>query len=390
METRTGATVPVEAIPPWEPRTVYVIGGVGAGLAALAALLGTFGTPSLDPFRLAAAGLGVLVAGIAVWLRSNLPAAWLLAAAACGLAVFGFPTAWDSAWRLSMVFGVVALLAAGLVMLSWKHRVIAFSVLIFIHFGGILAAVLGPQPQAWLAGQAWIRLYRPYLQFMYLNNAYQFYSPDPGPAILVWACVKYKTDEDKIHREWYRFPRRPEQLRDPLAMTYYRRLSLTEQVNPAGQNPSALDWEEIDQRRKMRNDVPLNTPSLDALAYRPPAFELQERVIPEYVRFIAREMEKPDMTIESIKFYRIEHRIVAPMEFGNGLSPYDPTTYLPYFFGEFTPQGELIDSEEPLLYWLIPIIRRQTGTFGASDQYGTPSSDSLDDHLSQHAGLKAF
>ena len=34
---------------------------------------------------------------------------------------------------------------------------------------------------------AWVYFYRPYLQFMYLERHVSlFYSPEPGPGILVW------------------------------------------------------------------------------------------------------------------------------------------------------------------------------------------------------------
>src|SRR5262249_51727018 len=32
-----------------------------------------------------------------------------------------------------------------------------------------------PSPSPWLSTQIWTRIYRPYLEFLYLNNAYHFY-----------------------------------------------------------------------------------------------------------------------------------------------------------------------------------------------------------------------
>ncbi len=48
----------------------------------------------------------------------------------------------------------------------------------------------------------WGKVYRPYLQFFYLNNAYHFYSPEPGPPVLVWFRIDY-TDNKSM---WYRIP----------------------------------------------------------------------------------------------------------------------------------------------------------------------------------------
>jgi hypothetical protein len=79
-------------------------------------------------------------------------------------------------------------------------------------------------------------------------------------------------------------------------------------------------------------------------------------------------------TVTRVKMFRVEHRVLQPNQFlgydnpldvqyqpGQAarkmgqLSPYHPSTYQPYYVGEFTPDGELTNPNDPLLYWLVPI-----------------------------------
>jgi hypothetical protein len=88
-----------------------------------------------------------------------------------------------------------------------------------------------------------------------------------------------------------------------------------------------------------------------------------------------------------VKIYRVVHRLLSPREFSEGLDANDPTTYQAYYQGDFAPSGKLKPScfrvvrtrggrvdvyQDPLLYWLIPIVRDSDG--------------SLTDYVRLHAG----
>jgi hypothetical protein len=60
-----------------------------------------------------------------------------------------------------------------------------------------------------------------------------------------------------------------------------------------------------------------------------------------------------------VKLYRVTHQVISPLELSKGLHPLDKTKYLPYFLGEFDGQGQLIDPNEPFLYWYLPIVKTQ-------------------------------
>ena len=100
----------------------------------------------------------------------------------------------------------------------------------------------------------------------------------------------------------------------------------------------------------------------------------------------------------TVKVYRLEHQTLDVGEFtgvtqpeGKPIDPYHPATYRPYFLGEFgwkpdpdhpgVPRVELLNPQEPMLYWLVPVIPRPEGS--------PPGPDGKDyiDFLSQHAGV---
>ena len=71
--------------------------------------------------------------------------------------------------------------------------------------------------------------------------------------------------------------------------------------------------------------------------------------------------------------------------------PYHPTTYRPYFLGEFgfrpdpddpvKTRIELLNPQEPMLYWLVPVLPRPEGA------PRDPDGKDYVDFLSQHAGV---
>ena len=327
------------------------------GLAAIARLLLTVG--------------GVFAAGIAVWLQPKLVGILSAACLTGLLARFGFHPAWDSG-RLLVSFGsIVAGIAAVLMALPQTYRRIGVSVLVLLHFGSILAAVTGPPTYGyaapWLSQAATTYVYRPYQQFTYMYNAYHFYSPDPGPASQVWFCIHYQRENAKPGEDqrgdarWYKVPRRPADMTDPLALSYYRRLALTQQLENYLPTPLGPP-QEIARRREVRSwgddGIKWHPEFTRESQYRPPAEAIRRFLLPSFVRHVASLSEfKHDrgQPIYSIKVYRVEHRILGPgMLHNSGF--YDPPTYLPYFLGEYDRDGNAINVDDPLLGWLVPIF----------------------------------
>lgn len=396
-----------EVVPPFEWATVRKIGLVGAGLIACAAVIGivafaldgnTAPTPKWwgHSVRLFLVLFGALTAGAAVSMRPDLWQSWAIGASAALLAVFGTPAHWDS---FRLLFGAMTALA-----LTWtvllaapaKYRLPVLSVLLVFHFSGIFFATTTPPSTPWVTEQAFVRVYNPYLQFVYLRNAYHFYSPEPGPASLLVFLLKTETGADEKGRKtystkWVVMPKRPADVRDPLGLTYYRRLSITEQLArsvPYGLSMHPFERVDLLTRRKQ---VPIPLPRTDEeviVQYRLPQPEVARFVIPSYASHVILENTTPEEAKKTtVRMYRLEHSTMGVDEFTNwrknpdaNTNPYHPTTYRPFFLGEFNALGELINPQEPMLYWLVPIPNRPGGV-----PPGSTTKRVFLDYLSFHA-----
>lgn len=376
---------------PW-PALITALAAIGAALVVASLARGSMSWPPLLLI-----GIGLLSAGVAVAIDPRSPLIIGLAAALAFLASWIGPNdQWDSARLALRVLGVVGGLAAFIVSLPSTFRRVVVSIIILLHFGGIIIAVASADG-SWLANQMWVYFYRPYLQFMYLNNAYHFYAPEPGPAPLLWFCVEYEREPDgQRNLRWVKVPDadkdgnriRPDGNRLWPNLEYTRRLSLAESTNfPQAVLPVNLHLLADYRDREVANPespvygIPLSTqiPAALELQYREPS-DVSKKWIALYARHVARtyrHQTKPQLEVVGIKVYRVTHQIILPNALASGVQPDDPEWFQPYFMGEFdkdgnmkayarsvrlwTPDGRLFETDrDPLLYWYIPIMR--TGT----------------------------
>jgi hypothetical protein len=407
-----------------DPKRVWQIGVTGLGIALAAAAFGlAMDWTSSEPHdwanrvRNSLTPLGILIAGCAVSMRPRQPSAWVIGAAACLAGRFGFAPEWDSARLVATVLAVVGALGILMLYLPPIWRVALASVLILFHFSGILSAVLSPPTTPWLVSQGWTRVFRNYLMFTYMNNAYQFYSPNPGAASEVWFCIEYVPKGEAAAaasgqkpresvKKWVKIPRRAADFKDPLGQAYYRRLAITEQLIQPGDNyVTAREYDDIQRRRNAQEAFPIIPTLYQKPQFLPPSDLVRRFLLPAYVQHIAVEFANPDMDVRAIKVYRVEHQLLSAEDLVKGLkyvrgdptthrpsyegySPYDPATYLPYYQGEYDANGNLLDPRDPLLFWLIPIVRKPgetiTGRMNsmAEDVY----AKYFDDYVIKHAG----
>ncbi len=150
------------------------------------------------------------------------------------------PLAWDSLRLFLAVLSMVALVAVPLVLVSQAVRRLVVSGLIVLHFGGICTAVVSAPPSPWLVQQIWGRVYQPYLEFMYLNNAYHFYAPEPGPASYLWFRMFYEDADEKLWAHWLKIPDIDEKglAQEHSGARIPRMLAVTENVAPTDPLPS--------------------------------------------------------------------------------------------------------------------------------------------------------
>jgi hypothetical protein len=377
-----------------------------AGLACTVIGLTLSQTP-LVPLRLLCLGAGLLLAGIAVarrlqtasWelLEDRAESAGLLGAFAfvALLAYLSMDASWDSGLIFLGALITIALLGSFLVLLPRTGRRIAAVVLVVLHFGGILTSVASVPPRneapPWLAMQLWTHVYRPYLLFAYLTNAYHFYSPDPGPPTLLWFHVEYADGSAR----WIKIPNRRE---SPVGLHHQRMLAAAESVNQPIMGPPLLNaelisqWEqkakqkyellpgiphdtgeEILKRRQLACDTfkfvdpndgrpaPLKMlgEPLWGAQYSEPQ-EMARRLLSSYARHIAHtspDPSNPHNPVKAVRIYRVIHNLISPRELNEGKDPLDPTTFMPHYMGKYDLEGRLLDPKDPFLFWHVPIAR---------------------------------
>jgi hypothetical protein len=445
---------PVEAVPPLPPKLVWSVLMAGTAACAVAALMGVAidsaalggqtgemadrlkwasgqagpasqpGSPGelrrlhseigqttpLSTVRIGLVGLGALAAAGGLCMRGGGDwRAWLVAAGAAVLGGFGLPMHWDSIRLVLWVAGTAAAVGGGLAYLPPRWRYSLLVPVVLFHFAGILTATTWPDTQgrtAWLPNQVGSRVYLPYFKFMYLSNAYHFYSPDPGPASKFCVLIEYEIDDTqaaggkRTSAEWVELPKRRTNYRDPLGLTYYRRLSITELASysqPGTMLPPSWEKAAIMQRRTQneldksvkQTAIPGATSfgEVDMSQYRQPQTPTRRATYPSYARHIADEFSGMRRTadgrelmhtVTGMKMFRVEHRIIDAPQFlryedpaqarlhernpaapppttNPGLSPYHPAAYAPYYLGEYGPDGKLRNPNDPLLFWLTPV-----------------------------------
>jgi hypothetical protein len=319
-----------------------------------------------------AVGIGIVVQANSVLVLACATIGWVLGA--FGLLVRSNPEQWDSIRLVLAVGAAVSLLATILVALPRLWRRIAVSLLIVLHFAGILSTVMSAQPGSTVAGAAYVHIFRTYLEFFYLTNAYHFYAPEPGPAYLLWFRIEYtKPDEKAVYWHWHKVPDLDVRgwPRYPLALQYQRRLALAslsaQSFEPIG--PDQLL--EVAKRHENANlaryeDGRLIIPRNPSLApnlhyHKPPT--TSQRIMSSYVRHVAYafEQEHPGVQVKRVKIYRIIHYFLSAPQMAADVDPQDPTTYHPYFWGEYDADGKMTPASErdPYLYWQLPFLRVQ-------------------------------
>jgi len=306
---------------------------------------------------------------------------------------------WDSLRMALLVFNIVALGGAGVVLLPSILRRVAATLLLLFHFGGILTAVTAVAPHngapaPYLPTAIWSLVYRGYLQFAYLNNAYHFYSPEPGPPTLVWFRVEF---EDGSPPYWVRLA---EHDQFSTRLQYQRMLALTESTNEPGPVVDPILFELLYEWRRvagMKLDIPAPRRE-DAPNHYRETTDLTKVYLSSYVRHVARtvrEEKNPDVSVERIHVYRLGHRIISAPELEGKQEPLDKSFYTPYFLGEFKPDGTRVVADviklgktkielyEPFTNWYLPIYRDPLGREVPPDRWmqDTVLRDMLEKHI---------
>ncbi|MBI2805346.1 MAG: hypothetical protein HYX68_10255 [Planctomycetes bacterium] len=320
--------------------------------------------------------LGLLAGAWALTVRWPTPQLMLTAALLPLVGAQAVEPSWDSVRLVFYVGVVVAILGAGLLALSPSSQRLVLSLLVTLHFGGIIAVTFTHPPAdaepSWIASQLEARFYRPYLEFVYMTCTYRFYSPEAPPETLLWAQLTYADGE----RRWIKLP-------DPDSrgsLIDVRMLQIAPMVRI---DPGAEVTEELLASRRRAGkkfDPPMPEPGDDLTQEYQPLTPDGKVLLASIVRHLAHANPHPSdpaQAITGIKVYAVVHRLLTQQEFAAGFEADDPTTYLAYYQGDFLPDGELKPSSaevirlpgrkvevrpDPLLYWLIPAVYQEDGS----------------------------
>jgi hypothetical protein len=386
MEKDRAAPAAAGEPPAWSRPWRVLLAGAGAALAG-SLMMSLEEGPVVTPVRLLLIFAGLVAGGWAVKrhldgttpddeLDRRVESAGLVAVyGLCGLVGFiGMRDEWFSG-RIFFAFFVTATIGGSLLLLLprlWRR--LAVTVLVLLHFGGIVvASATSPTTngsQAWVPTQLWAHVYRPYLYAMYLTNAYHFYAPDPGSAPLVWYRVEY---DDGSYR-WLKFPDRDEA---PTPVHYQRTMAMAASCSVSAPPPDLPTLQQLKQRRyreglfpdkKYADVIPMREDIPDTLQYAAPT-PVSQKMIESYARHVCHAYPNdrdPSIKAVKVKVYRVAFGIPLPQNVAKGMDPRDDQLKRPFFMGEFDADGKLINGEydadgklvswtDPFLYWEIPI-----------------------------------
>lgn len=176
--------------------------------------------------------------------------------------------------------------------LAKRIAVVVVHVWIVFHFASVFIASASVPPATRLAGQAWSCV-GGYLQFLYLNHGYHFFSPDPGTSTL----IAYEATLPDGEVQWNRIPNHNIWPR----LNYHRHFMLTEHMAAS-------------------------------VGARP---EIEELLVQTYADEIARQTGARKVLI-----YEVEHELSWPVQVRAGRHLDDPVTYFNYPLGEYEYPSE--------------------------------------------------
>jgi hypothetical protein len=209
---------------------------------------------------------------------------------------------------------------------AWVQLLV--SLLVCSHFAAILVTVGGASSPNFPAPVPLVkssRVVRPYLQTIFMTNAYRFYAPDPGPTDLLW--VRFKFADGSVR--WRELPRRAD---FPLRMPFQRQLALFLLMNLYLEQ-APLDLTTLEGATESVAPTS-STPRLRLNALGRICFR-------SVVRHLAADAAAPDRgTPKEIDVYRVSHLIITPQQKRLGWRTDDPRLYQIYFVGTFAANGD--------------------------------------------------
>jgi hypothetical protein len=210
---------------------------------------------------------------------------------------------------------------------------LVLSLVILFHLSAILAHVLsGGRPLIMLMAAS---KFRPYLKTMWLDNAYRFYAPDPGPTEVIW----YKMVYEDGSTQWTQVPPRREDVY--LRMPYQRHMSISLLASMWNERLMSKPREDINSAVSILvNNQPVIRTVLTAVG---------EIYFRSYARHVARlyaahpETKAP---LAYLECYMVHYLIRSPDEMRRKMDMFDPRKLRIDYISSFTPSGQMANFEQ--------------------------------------------
>jgi hypothetical protein len=172
---------------------------------------------------------------------------------------------------------------------------------------------------------------------------------------------------------------------------------MTESINQIAPPGPGIPPEILSRRYQAQHlyEIPRHPELPDSFQFREPVM-FSRKMLESYARYAARHyphIEKPEVKVAGVKLYRVVHQVPLPRDLVLRGKIDDETGYLPYYQGEYTPEGKLVNPQDPLLFWMIPILRvpregADVTRIGSPDFKPNPNDLELRDFLKVHAETK--
>ncbi len=129
--------------------------------------------------------------------------------------------------------------------------------------------------------------------------------------------------------------------------------------------PTLDSWEEVQRRRQAGSKldfgeyrIPVVRDIAPEAQYLEPADHSKVYLasVAKHVFHHAPAPDNPGAKVKSVKVYRVQHSVVTPAEFGQGVSAVKRNKFIAHFMGEFDGNGHLLGPYDPFLYWYLPIL----------------------------------
>jgi hypothetical protein len=193
------------------------------------------------------------------------------------------------------------------------------SLVIFWQFFAILSVVTASGNAPWQPSVIVFNyVTKPYLESVFLTNAYRFYAPDPGPIDLLWFRIEYENGAVR----WYDMADR-EQFTN--RMPFQRHVSLTMMI------------------QQMSSPDPTGGPGTFFL--RPQAVITLQSYVRHFAQTKATKTpEGEDNLVKEVDVYHVSHVIMLPKQIRMGWESDDLRLHKATFLGTYDPNGNRLST----------------------------------------------